>query len=244
MYIEKEMSPLKTVLSKFTDARVAACDMGRDYAWSKQDVTSFLNSILKGYPIGGLIFWQVDSESEEKAHTRDRLGSLHFAAEYQNLLLDGQQRIATLLWTRYANCGSGTLASLPETERNTWMDGTQLMFDGETMSFGFFDPEQVEMSLLIPAAQLICYEPTGMRKWVEKKVANGFREDAIDAALVALEKAGDKFYEAMIHVSTLHGASPKQAKDVYMNVTQTTPDEADRQFEVMLETKLGSDLTP
>ena len=69
----------------------------RDYVWEKKDITTFLDSILKRWPAGSIILWDYP-----RAHGR-RFGS--FKANPKDvttdvLVLDGQQRITTLLLLR------------------------------------------------------------------------------------------------------------------------------------------------
>lgn len=63
----------------------------REYVWTKEQAKQLLVSLIRGYPVGGLLFWRTDSPPELKNVTRlpDKLGSVL-------ILLDGQQRLTTL----------------------------------------------------------------------------------------------------------------------------------------------------
>lgn len=63
----------------------------REYVWTKEQAKQLLVSLIRGYPVGGLLFWRTDSPPELKnvSQLPDKLGSVL-------ILLDGQQRLTTL----------------------------------------------------------------------------------------------------------------------------------------------------
>lgn len=63
----------------------------REYVWSREQAKQLIVSLLKGYPVGGLLMWQTDNPPELKniGQLPERLGTI-------NVLLDGQQRLTTL----------------------------------------------------------------------------------------------------------------------------------------------------
>ncbi len=66
----------------------------RDYVWEKKDITAFLDSMSRCWPVGSIIFW-----NKPGLHGR-KFGSLRGNPKEivtDMLVLDGQQRITTLL---------------------------------------------------------------------------------------------------------------------------------------------------
>ena len=63
----------------------------REYVWSKEQAKQLLVSLVKGYPVGGLLIWKTDAPPELKNIQKlpEKLGTLM-------VLLDGQQRLTTL----------------------------------------------------------------------------------------------------------------------------------------------------
>ncbi len=63
----------------------------REYVWSKEQAKQLMVSLLKGYPVGGLLFWKTDNPPELKnlAEIPAKLGTM-------DVILDGQQRMTTL----------------------------------------------------------------------------------------------------------------------------------------------------
>ena len=63
----------------------------REYVWTRDQAKQLIASLVKGYPVGGLLFWKTDSPPELKNLDAepDRVGST-------SVILDGQQRLTTL----------------------------------------------------------------------------------------------------------------------------------------------------
>jgi len=63
----------------------------REYVWTKEQAKQLVVSLVRGYPVGGLLIWKTDAPPELKniARLPDKLGTVM-------VLLDGQQRLTTL----------------------------------------------------------------------------------------------------------------------------------------------------
>ena len=63
----------------------------REFVWTKDQAKQLIVSLLKEYPVGGLLFWKTDRPPELKnVNTLPaRLGTVQ-------VILDGQQRLTTL----------------------------------------------------------------------------------------------------------------------------------------------------
>ena len=76
--------------------RIKIPQFQRDFVWDTVQVASLLDSIIRGYPIGDLIYWQT---SERLREVRN-LGRLNFPApekgERVSYVLDGQQRLTSI----------------------------------------------------------------------------------------------------------------------------------------------------
>lgn len=63
----------------------------REYVWSRDQAKQLMVSLLKGYPVGGLLIWPTDTPPELK-----NIGELPKKLGAVRVLLDGQQRLTTL----------------------------------------------------------------------------------------------------------------------------------------------------
>lgn len=69
----------------------------RQFRWREEDVLRLFDSILRGYPIGSVLFWRRAAPAEEV-----RFGDLAVAAQEESAALyvvDGQQRLTSLVAT-------------------------------------------------------------------------------------------------------------------------------------------------
>jgi len=68
----------------------------RDFVWSVQKSAALLDSVIKGYPIGTLIFW----DTKDRLRSVRHLGNIEFPlpedGETVSFVLDGQQRLTSL----------------------------------------------------------------------------------------------------------------------------------------------------
>jgi hypothetical protein len=63
----------------------------REYVWTLEQAKQLMVSLVKGYPVGGLLLWKTDQPPELKNLDKlpEKLGTVQ-------VLLDGQQRLTTL----------------------------------------------------------------------------------------------------------------------------------------------------
>jgi hypothetical protein len=63
----------------------------REYVWSREQAKQLMVSLVRGYPVGGILIWKTDQPPELKNIDRlpEKLGTVQ-------VLLDGQQRLTTL----------------------------------------------------------------------------------------------------------------------------------------------------
>ena len=97
-----EVMPEVVFLGKLVE-RVAAGKIRvprfqRAFVWKQADLYALLDSVLRGFPIGSILVW----DTEETMETTQRVGPVEVSHEATGLigyLLDGQQRVSTLVGT-------------------------------------------------------------------------------------------------------------------------------------------------
>ena len=91
----------------------------RDFVWSPGQIYGFLDSLMRGYPFGTLLFWNTSQRVQYREFDRDRAKDAHYAfcvkeeGKPGTMVLDGQQRLQSLYLSLYGN-----------------LDGRHLYFDG------------------------------------------------------------------------------------------------------------------
>lgn len=97
MYIQVERERGTIILDKVRKGQITIPRFQRDYVWTSKQVVEFFDSILKGWPIGSLLFWAPETDVFSVI---DEIGGIHIDISNTRELfyvLDGRQRITTLL---------------------------------------------------------------------------------------------------------------------------------------------------
>ena len=97
-----EVFPEVVFLGKLVDRIVAGKirvpRFQRAFVWKQPDLHALLDSVLRGFPIGSILVWDTDKPIE----TTERIGPVEISPHPEGLvgyLLDGQQRVSTLVGT-------------------------------------------------------------------------------------------------------------------------------------------------
>ncbi|MBO9428015.1 DUF262 domain-containing protein [Sulfitobacter sp. R18_1] len=236
---------LKEVLDDISSAEVIPADLQEPYSWSKSDVISFAENIFKGYPMGNVVVWHPKDEDKSGVCVLPSMGPLNFlpSSGHNTYLLDGINRFTSLLWMRHGLCD---VWAPSEMEKETWLDGTELMLDPKTEQFAFYDMVEVRKSkkLLIPASVFINDDMAYMREWANNMEAAGHSRADIDLGIAAQEKAANMFRESRMTVTEVRGVSPLEAKDAYLNICRPKSEDAAAKFDVFASIEPEVELTP
>lgn len=94
MKFQTTTRPLRELVREFHSGGILLPQFQRDYVWRPAKIRNLLDSLLKGFPIGGFYLWRPPSgtlDVKPKAH-----GPQHFAPVFEGYLIDGQQRLTSL----------------------------------------------------------------------------------------------------------------------------------------------------
>src|SRR6476659_3166979 len=83
------MAKLSAILDQVDAGTVLLPEFQRGYVWNRDQVRGLMRSLYRGYPVGGLLLWE--TESDQAAVRGGDIGR-----GTRLLLLDGQQRITSL----------------------------------------------------------------------------------------------------------------------------------------------------
>ena len=96
-YVESGTQKLPNLIPEIENGQIKIPQFQRDFVWSVNQSAELVDSVLRGFPIGSLIYWRT---SERLREVRD-LGGLKFPVanerELVSYVLDGQQRLTSLL---------------------------------------------------------------------------------------------------------------------------------------------------
>lgn len=122
---------IETILSQIELGNYALPEFQRGYVWNRDQVRKLMNSLYRGYPIGGLLTWvtPVDTSIMRNGGTGQAYGNV-------DLILDGQQRMTTLY-----GIIKGKAPDFFEGNANTF---TGLYFNLEDEVFEFYLPMKMK----------------------------------------------------------------------------------------------------
>ena len=121
---------VETILSQIELGNYALPEFQRGYVWNRGQVRKLMNSLYRGYPIGGLLTWVTPVDQDIMRNGKE--------AVYGNvdLILDGQQRITTLY-----GIIKGKAPAFFEGNANSF---TGLYFNLEDETFEFYLPMKMQ----------------------------------------------------------------------------------------------------
>ena len=220
---------LTSLLADAATGSLMPADMNRPYVWEKEHVETLFDSILKQIPIGSFLLWQPNGKAYLSQLSRSRLGPVAVMADVQShtpirLLLDGQNRLASLLWLA-AMHGQCATASLAGAERATWGSEDVLVFDGETGSVIFVPKTLAEEGFRLPAWLLMSaisvQQSVAAQKVMRTLYAQWERikpEHEIDQFLLKFEAAAEAFRDARVTVTTIEDATAEEARSIFLRI--------------------------
>jgi len=100
---------IKEAIDKIDSNRYLIPAFQREFVWSKEQIENLFDSLMRGYPISSMLFWEVNGESrrayqfyqflqeyveEHKIHNEPKAGCESMESFYA--ILDGQQRLTSL----------------------------------------------------------------------------------------------------------------------------------------------------
>lgn len=94
--IKPDADDITGLLERLREGELLVPKFQREFIWDKTDIRDLFDSILKGYPVGSLIFWK---PADEKFKVYDEIGGIRIVNKNPPALyvLDGRQRLTALI---------------------------------------------------------------------------------------------------------------------------------------------------
>ena len=96
--VRPEVVFLGSLVDRVAAGKIRVPRFQRAFVWKQPDLTKLLDSVLRGFPIGSILVW----ETERGIESNDRIGPVKIGPRpggTVGYLLDGQQRVSTLVGT-------------------------------------------------------------------------------------------------------------------------------------------------
>ena len=94
MKFQTTTRPLRELVQEFSAGTILLPQFQRNFVWRPSKIRNLLDSLLRGFPIGGFYLWRPevgDFDAKPKA-----LGKQRIAPVSGGYLIDGQQRLVML----------------------------------------------------------------------------------------------------------------------------------------------------
>lgn len=103
------------LLNQVKNEEIVLPAVQRDFVWPEDKILRLLDSVMRGYPIGTLLFWETYNDIQHRTFVKDYWSSTLYTY-YENphhrklkFVLDGQQRIASLYTALYGTLHGNAL---------------------------------------------------------------------------------------------------------------------------------------
>lgn len=101
MRVSSESKRITDLMDQVTDGVYRVPEFQRDFVWDTGRISMFFDSILRGYPVGSIIFW---CPQNEKFECIENIGGVDVSlfgeidsTEKETYILDGRQRITSMI---------------------------------------------------------------------------------------------------------------------------------------------------
>lgn len=227
MRIEQSSSFITNFLSDIRHGQILPAAFQRPYVWSREDVEALCDSILSGFPIGSFLLWAPGHKADLATVSRGRIGPIPAGpidAKHplsHSLLLDGQNRMATLAWMMRRDDEPPPHADWSDNEKLTWINGNEkLVLDYATKSIRFVPGSTAAAGLRLPA-WMVLPSPERMpmlRKHWDRWEAEGIPALEIDAFVRWFDDCCHAFREARVTTTVLVDATVEEARHAFLRI--------------------------
>lgn len=94
MKFQTTARPLRDLVEEFSKGAILLPQFQRDFVWQSDKIRNLLDSLLRGFPIGGFYLWRPTGEAKDPKSKA--FGTNRIAPVFEGYLIDGQQRLTSL----------------------------------------------------------------------------------------------------------------------------------------------------
>lgn len=216
---------LPSLLADVKSGRMMPAAMQRPYQWDRSDVEALCDSIMSGFPVGGMLMWQPEDKADLSKIAKTRLGPIslsHNGGSWATvaLLLDGQHRLATLAWLML----EGPAPELDYSPSEHMFLGNQcLVLDLASQSMKFVTHKVAKKSMCLPAWAVM----SSVSPEIYKRAMKLLREmdaqgrEGIEEMADLFGRASEAFANARVTLTVIVDATPEEAKHAFVRICRT-----------------------
>jgi hypothetical protein len=222
MRFETSTRPLRVLVQQFNKGEILLPQFQRDYVWKPNKIRNLLDSLLRGFPIGGFYLWLPSSKAWE--FKQKAFGKQTPASKFEGYLIDGQQRLTSLeaafsLFTGEDKNGEELRCFLDLDAADEKRRITNL-FVSYAGNKSIAYRSDVADSTLIPLASLLEGQNYDLRKKTEEAIRmKGWTNKRVEIALTRFDDAC-QMLGLEVPVTTVHEAEIKEAVEVFSRLNK------------------------
>lgn len=246
MRVEQSSTFLLDIVRGAGHGQYGLAPFQRQYAWTREDVEKLMVSLIRKWPLGSFTLWTPPDEDRELYPTKGRLGPLEHAENVPVLILDGQNRLASLIYASLlSSAPSDPSHPYSECETEVWFGDEILVADFETKSVTFMPPEVSWSATRIPFGEIMDGTVFNRKRQMDvfrKALDLGMSDEAFNWLL---DKLPNRVREARVTVTNLLEATFEEARECYMTICRAgqpiSDEEFDRAFTYSAPTASGTE---
>lgn len=238
MHIRQSASFLSELVRMVCSGSLAPAAFQRPYVWERSDVLALIESIMRGYPIGGFLLWTPHDKADLTKAGRHRLGPIVTTdgKPASSLLLDGQNRLATMAWLAH-DFSMPIPRDLSRHEKVSWGADDVLVVDLLKREFRYSVPgEMAESEFLLPTAAVL--DSRIANKLIRKNWStswSSFTEEQKERGLKWLDQCQSAFREARVTVTEIEHATAEEAKDAFLHICRVGVPMSEADFDASIK---------
>lgn len=220
MRVRQHITDLRQLLAFTRAGRLVPAGFQRDYVWSQAQVIELMESIAQRLPIGSFLTWTPHDSVTRSAVSRNRLGPVVIPRDAGNtsLLLDGQNRLASVLWL-YHDHDQTLPEGLSVSERDIWATDTRLVVDLLARDFRFVPVDESESGMRLPARAVVdrlYASPLVRRRWDNHwgDIPEAAREDSLHW----FDRVQDAFGDTQVVAVDMEDATVEEARSAFLRI--------------------------
>jgi hypothetical protein len=224
MHFQTTSKPVRQLVLDFNKGAILLPQFQRDYVWKSAKIRNLLDSLLKGFPIGGLYLWRPTGNLDPKSKAFGK--SYSAAPMFEGYLIDGQQRLTSLeaafgLYAGEDKRGDELRCYLDLAAPDIEQALVTRIFVTYSGNKSVARRVEVGDSTLIPLSQLFDGQNYELRQKTEEslRLLKGWNAKRVDKALARFDQAC-KMLDQQIPSTTILDVKDKEAVEVFSRLNK------------------------
>lgn len=211
---------------------IGVASFQRPFRWTRDDVERFMHSVSDSLPIGSFLLWTLTDEQRKAGGlSKGRVGPVEHGDEVRTLLLDGQNRLSSIIWAaRMAEAPASPKFPYSDEEREVWLSGWTLVADVEDKRMHFVRSEAAKASKRYPLGELLAaLRSRKMFEVMTDMQSSGIAESDLNWFM---DTVPGFFRSKKTVVAEISDATAEEAWDAYMRICRTGQPITDEDMEI------------